>query len=474
MSKDIIISGSGQLAYLPSVGALCVVETDSNKILETSCIDPKEFTYKKKKYRGFIPWGEDNDIPQQVIEKIYKVPDVTAPLSLNIDLTYGSGIVYGKYVVDEKTGKRRFIPEYKNKKINEFFRNNDINGYWLEQATDLQTFYNCFPEVGLNGSRDKIVEINHKEAAFSRWEAMNPKTGKIENHFYWSEWGSKNNMDFDGDKEDDIAPLHVTPVLDPKRPLLDLNRRLGKVAGTDGKKTKTPKTDFRYIVPVTFPTPGKTYYQKPYWYSIFEHWYDFVKLIPEFKKSLVKTMMTIKYVVKIDEGYFPSIFTEEKITDEKKQAARVKLEYENINEFLADPKNSGKAIITKSKTTPDGKVIAMMSVEAIKNEISGGEYLKDIEQGSNMISYAMNTHPSLIGAAPGGNKSINGTEARELFIIKQARMKPYRDRLLRPLYLIRDFNDWGADIEFEIMNLELTTLDKGTGAVKSVGNEQTE
>lgn len=471
MSAKIIMSGKGDVAYLPSVGAFCVVETDSDKILKTSCKDPKEFKYKGKEYRGVVPWGEDNDIPQQVIEKIYQVPDVTAPLSLNIDMTYGSGIVYGKYQVDEKTGKRRFIPEYTNKEINEFFLNNDINGYYLEQSTDLQTFYNNFPEIGLNGAYNKIVEINHKEAAFSRWEVMNPDTGKIEHHFYWSEWGS-GKIDFDGDKDEDIAALQVTPVLDPKRPLLDLNRRLKKAAEADGKKRKTAAKDFRYIVPVTFPTPGKTYYQKPYWYSIFEHWYDFVRSIPEFKKSLVKTMMTIKYVVKIDKNYFESIFIEEKITTDKDKAARVKKEYENINDFLSDPKNAGKAIITRSETTPDGKVIQMMSIEAIKNEIVGGEYLKDIEQGSNMISFAMGVHPSLIGSAPGSNKSINGTEARELFIIKQARMKPYRDRLLRPLYLIRDFNKWGDDIEFEIMNLELTTLDKGTGAVKSVGNEQ--
>jgi len=470
-TNEIIFSGAGDIAYLKNTAALVITETDSDKILKSSDKDPEEVEINKTKYRGVAYWGEDNDLPMQVLDKIYKVPDVSAPLGFNIDLTYGDGIVYGKYQVDDKTGKRTFIPDYKNDEINEFFKHNDISGFFLEQVNDMRTFFNCFPEVILNGKRDKIVEINHKEAAYSRWEVMNPKTGKIENHFYWSHWG-QNDSSIEGDEDKDILPPEVTKVLDGKRPYADLMRRLGKLEWLDdGKKKETDKNVFRYIVPVQFPTPGKSYYQKPYWYSIFEHWYDFVRSIPEMKKSLVKTMMTIKYVVKLHADYFPSIFATEKITDEKKQAERKLKEYENINKFLSGPENAGKAIITTYKTTPDGKEIVWMQVEAIDNKFTGGEYIKDIEQGSNMISFAMGVHPSLIGSAPGSNKSINGTEARELFIIKQALMKPYRDRLLRPLYLIRDFNGWDPDIHFEIMNLSLTTLDQGTGATKSVGQE---
>lgn len=469
-TKEIMFAGLGDIAYLKNTAALVITESGSNGILKTSSKDPQEVTINKKKYRGVAPWGENNDLPMQVIEKVYKVPDVTAPLGFNIDLTYGDGIVYGKYLVDEKTGKRTFIPKYDDQVINDFFRDNDIAGYFLEQVTDMRTFFNCFPEIILNRNRDKIVELNSKEAAFSRWEVMNPDTGKIENHFYWTNWGS-GDQNINEDKKKDIPQPEVSPVLDGKRPYLDLMRRLGKMPDNDGKTTESSKNEFRFIIPVSFPTPGKSYYQKPYWYSIFEHWYDFVRAIPEFKKSLVRTMMTIKYVVKLHEDYFPSIFEDEKITTDEKKKARVIAEYENINKFLSGPENAGKAIVTKYKTTPDGKEITWMQIEALDNKFQGGEYLKDIEQGSNMISFAMGVHPSLIGSAPGSNKSINGTEARELFIIKQALMKPYRDRLLRPLYLIRDFNKWDPEICFEIMNLSLTTLDQGTGAVKNVGNE---
>jgi hypothetical protein len=74
----------------------------------------------------------------------------------------------------------------------------------------------------------------------------------------------------------------------------------------------------------------------------------------------------------------------------------------------------------------------------------------------------------LIGSTPGKNKTINGTEARELFIIKQQLMKMYRDRLLMPLYIVKAINKWPDDIFFRIPNLELTTLDNGTGSIKTL------
>jgi hypothetical protein len=109
----------------------------------------------------------------------------------------------------------------------------------------------------------------------------------------------------------------------------------------------------------------------------------------------------------------------------------------------------------------------MISIEPVKSEkAAGGDYIEDSEEVSNIIAYAMMVNPSMIGPSPGKNKTINGTEARELFIIKQALLKPFRDRILRPLYLIKAINKWPADLHFSIPNVELTTLDnEKTGSV---------
>jgi len=99
----------------------------------------------------------------------------------------------------------------------------------------------------------------------------------------------------------------------------------------------------------------------------------------------------------------------------------------------------------------------------------GGEYIEDSEEVSNMMCYGMGVHPSIIGSAPGKGKSINGTEARELFIIEQALMKMYQDTTLEPLYFAKAMNNWPKDIYFSVTNCQLTTLDQGTGATKNTG-----
>lgn len=54
---------------------------------------------------------------------------------------------------------------------------------------------------------------------------------------------------------------------------------------------------------------------------------------------------------------------------------------------------------------------------------------------------------------------------------KQAMMKPIRDLLLQPLRIVKEVNGWNPDIDFIIPNIMLTTLDRGTGAVKQIGNQ---
>ena len=128
--------------------------------------------------------------------------------------------------------------------------------------------------------------------------------------------------------------------------------------------------------------------------------------------------------------------------------------------------NAGQTIITFQKKDPTGQPYPMIKIESIRNEVKGGEYIEDSEEASNIIHYGMMVQPSIIGPSPGKNKTINGTEARELFIIKQAILKPFRDRILKPLYLIKAINRWPDDLHFAISNIELTTLDNDkTGSV---------
>jgi hypothetical protein len=240
------------------------------------------------------------------------------------------------------------------------------------------------------------------------------------------------------------------------------------------KKTRggeKPDTDRRrFIMPLRIPTPGSNYYSWAYWHSIFESgWFDFACAIPEFKAAKIKNEMSIKYVIYLAEDYFMKIFAEENITGDAEKKARKTLEFKNLQEFITGSVNAGKSMISYVKYSHDGKELRRIKIEILNTKKEGGEYLEDSEEVSNIMSYALDVHPSLIGSTPGKNKgSFSGTDKRELFTIKQALMKPVRDILLKPLYLIKKFNNWPKDIFFVIPNIALTTLDDGKGKEKVI------
>lgn len=452
-TSQVYTSDSMEFAYISGVQAAIVME-DSTHVFEKPSSDP--VIIKNKGNRGFVPWGDSNNLPNDVRNKVGKSEMLSSNLLFNNQVMYGSGLEFGEIYTDDK-GMKKFRPK-EFSEVREFFKYIDVSHFLMKQITDMNFFFNCFPELLLNKER-KVVAISSKDATMCRWESMNPQTGYIENLFYSAKFAEGETPE-----ENDVS---IIPVLQDDNPILDAMIRTGKLPDNTGK-TKDKKED-RFIVPVNFPTPGRLYYQKPYWYSLFESgWYDFAVSIPEYKKYLMQNQATVKYHIKIHRTYFKEIFAREGITEPAKQKERIQKEYTNLKEFLQDVQNTGKSIISYVDYNGKGVAEDMLKIEVIDDKFKGGEYLEDSEEASNILSYAMGVHPSMNGSSPGKNKSINGTEARELFIIKQALMKPFRDILLRPFYVIKALNGWPDELEFSISNLVLTTLDNGTGSQKII------
>ena len=263
--------------------------------------------------------------------------------------------------------------------------------------------------------------------------------------------------------------LIATPLLDRQTPLLDLKMRMGLAPNDKGEKIVGKER--RFIHNLRISTPGRFYYSHPYWWSVFASgWYDFSSAIPVFKKSLIKNQMALRYIVYIQESFWEKLFASEGIVKDDEKKARKEKFLKDMNDFLAGEENAGKGFVShfrydRVKGFEEKDII----ITPLESFFKGGEYIEDSEEVSNMMCYGMGVHPSIIGSAPGKGKSINGTEARELFIIEQALMKMYQDATLEPLYFAKAMNNWPKDIYFSVTNCQLTTLDQGTGATKNTG-----
>lgn len=464
--KDLIIdfaNGFSMVTLKDNAVAAIINKPSSQEMFSKPDADPVKKKASDSKDYMVVPWGSDNDLPQQVIAKIGKSPDLSSNLFFNTQLGYGSGIMPVKIAAGtDNSGeiKMSYTPVLENKEINLFFENNDINGWLLEQLTDLNFFYHGFSSLLLNNEASasrKVVEIRHRDASFCRWEQMDEK-GVIKNCLYSALWN-------DGDQKDkDITAI---PALDFFNPTLDLKRKIGREVYPDAKIVDSGKSEF--IISTNLPSPGRSYYRKPPWYALIESgWYDFAILIPEFKKAILNNQMLIKYMVYLDEKYFERIFQDEGLKTDKEKKTRVKKEYKDIQDYLSGAKNAGKAAFGRIRYMgQDGKERKDVIIEVIDHNLKGGEYIDDSEEVSNILAYGSGVHSSLIGSHGKGG-TINGTESRELFIIKQAIMKPIRDRILKPLNVIKAINKWPDEVYFIIPNLVLTTLDSGTGSKKVI------
>jgi len=133
-----------------------------------------------------------------------------------------------------------------------------------------------------------------------------------------------------------------------------------------------------------------------------------------------------------------------------------------VKNFLTGLENSGKLWITGFYVDQKGNEVKMVRINVIDTSKEGGDWIEDSEEASNMICYADNIHPTLVGATPGKNKSnFSGSVQRELFTMKQALEKPYHDILLESLFVIKEYNEW-TDFIYDIPVITLTTLDKGS------------
>ncbi len=418
---------------------------DSKRVFDYEEANPIK---AKEGFLGYVPWGSDNELPYTILEKVRNDESMSSNMWFNINTAYGRG-----FTATNEDGSKIVAPD-----IKKFFRRNNMVKFWSEQFTDIKHFFFSVFVIILDNEGNRIVQIRHKEAINCRFETCNDN-GDIE-HVFYADWKNK-------PKDDAIDAF---PLLDMDDPVGDLMVRLGKEEDPSTGKKEEPTKDRIFAIVNRIPTAGEKYYPFPAYAATFNSgWYDIKQMIPVAKKAKMKNGMFLRYIVYLHKDYFAKLYDAEKITDPQKRKERQTQEITNIKSFLSSEENAGKQWTSSYYIDPNGQEIKMVKIERIDKDKEGGDWIEDSEEASNIVSYAMSVHPSLVGSSPGKNKSINGTEARELFTMKQAMERLTRDLMIQPFYMLNDVNGW--DLEYDIPDLMLTTLDQKTDA-KEVSTKQ--
>lgn len=434
-------------------------DADSSAIFDEDSMETSIPCTVGGKTYNYIPFGSDNLLPYHIISHIGRSSVLSENKLFNILACYGMGLHYN----DIETKAPTTDPA-----IRQFMMHSSMQKFFLEQATDIKYFYFAVCAVVLNRAGNRILAVRHKEACHCRFEKA--KNGKIE-HVLYANW--RNSISPDS--------VEVLPLLDLTDPQGDLQERMGLDARDGGMKQRgMPKTKDRVFAVVTrFPTPGCQYYPVPYYTALFrDGWYDISRLIAIGKKSKLRNHASIPYLVEVAEKYWENLFRTENITDPTKKRERMIEEKNNIKNFISGIKNSGKLWVSGFYTTPDGKEVHLVKITRIDTSKDGGDYSGDIAESNNIMCYADNVHPNLVGATPGtGQMNNSGSDKRELFTLKQSLETAFHNLMATVHWIMIYFNKWDDLVYPDVPLLMLTTLDENKDA-KQVstniqGNEDT-
>ena len=426
--------------------------------------DVHGYTVTPKNMNGkqieFMPRGGGNFVPLDIIRKAGRNVTVSSNLDFKTSIAYGEGVqVLRRYRGPDRKIHVDEVLRSEAPEVFDFLEMNDINRLILELINDLRIFSDAYVEYIFDRDKSghRLVQLRSREACFSLISKMD-ETGHVRYHGYCDDW-ERHSM------TDTIA----TPLLDRNIPLYDLKRHMGMVPNDDG--LVKPTGERRLIQMLSLPTSGRFYYSHPYWWSIFDAgWYDFSNSIINFKKALIHNEMVPRHIVYIKDSFYERLYKDHAAdTDEKKKEVRKKF-LNDLDSFLAGEENAGTSLLSRFEYNQmKGGEMKDIIIDEIDQRQKGGDYIEDSEESSNVLCYGMGVHSSILGNSPGKSKSINGTEARELFTIQQALSKYLQQLVVQPLYYAKAMNGWEEDIEFAIANLQLTTTDANSGAVKQKG-----
>ncbi|GAB4042197.1 hypothetical protein [Spirosoma litoris] len=399
---------------------------------------------------GIMPWGEDNNFPQTIIDLYNQDPIIPKTLGNQAAMLMGRGIMPVQQTLGPD-GKEINTP-INDPEIWAFLRSPGVRQYLRQGSSDLLWFFNVFPEFILSKNRKQIVQLTAKQAAYSRYSAVNQE-GRCEKVFLSANWPSASITDEFTTGVSTLDPLNW-----------------------DRVNWTRNHADYKFIYPLSYPTPGKSFYSLAHHDSIrTSNWLDVHLAIPQFKKFLMQNQMSIKYHIKVDKEFWPEL-KGRKVWDNataEQQLAWKKEWLLSVEKNLTDVTKTGNSIMTE--TTFDqqkGVMIDHIQIVPVTDLMKDGKFIDDSMEAAAKIFYALGTDPTLPGFASdkmGGN--MGGSSKREAWLIALALMNPYRDLMLEPLDFISEFNGWSArydNLTYLFRDTVLTTLDQGKGTQKVV------
>lgn len=431
-------------------------------------------------------WGEDNRFPQNIENQMSYFGIGKSALDWKARALFGGGIIPGRiadYTDDGKTEVFKPLTRAEGKDVYAFLEQRSMFRFWMEFFQDWTWFGNCFPETILSADGKKITGFVHQESCDVRYKQMND-AGEINTAYLSKMWGTTASQFARFDPQKKILgilenPMQLTAIDNKFLKVLDcidmydqvdsLKTIADRLVGSKGLKGLKSA-----ILPVNYPSPNKTYYQVAYWDGArLGGWIEIACKIPSLIKLFLQKGLKVQNHIEIPKSYFEDKYGKEiwKGFDEDTKKLHKGNLLKEMDVFLTSDKASFSTFISFFDYDNHNKTeFNRIKFTPIESKYSVDKELITTSAADLQFLAAAQVHPTLFGAGTigTGTHRSGGSDQREAFIIYNAMLTLERQVALEPLYLARDYNQWGDDIVFRIRDTQLTTLDQNTGSKKII------
>jgi hypothetical protein len=414
------------------LGQKSLLVTNVAQKLPTEQVNPREIKTKK-----WAPWGSDNKYPQRVIKEISDVSLVSPILDWKARALYGNGLAYGILKIDEETGKETFLRKF-DPEIEAWLEATDAMQYLMEASHYFYHFYNIFPEMIQSIDGKRIVYLSCLESTDVRWkrrEIDGKNKGIITKAYVNPDWNQIAN-------ESDMDIIDV------------LNTRMDPLGAARQWKNK------KFIYPISYPTPGRSYYQNAPWHVLLSTWLPLARKIPAFKQALLDNQLAIKYLIIVPDWWWSWKYPDFNKKSEKERLALVQKEVKDFNSFMSGAENAGKSMMMVSKSDDGAHKYKDWDIKVIDDKFKEGIYLEDSQEADAHIYKNLNVDPTLFGAGAGKNSQStgSGSDKRVAWNNYIIMTKPHQDIILKPLHFIAKYNGWADRLQAQTPNSKFTFM----------------
>lgn len=392
--------------------------------------------------KDYQPWGDDNMWPVKTRQKLQDSTTAFPLITKAACLMFGKGLVYYK---ETRNGNEKTIDWSPIPDVDEFLMNNNVNYLLLERLMDHKTYGNMFAELILNEKVDKVVNIYHKEAEFTRFGSI--KDDKVVDVKYLSDWSK--------------AASDASPI--PFCMRRDQNPTSILTAFKSSKK---------FVIHSCLPSPGSTLYAKPPHFGLVKPggWLDYANGIPVIMNAINDNAMLLRFHVQIPASYWTSVNSDFNNLPEDKKNQIMNDEFTKMEDFLKGSKNAAKNFYTHFGIDPiTGKELPGWKITALDDPIKRDQFLTSVQEADIQTARAIMLDVSLAGIQPEGGKMGGGSGSDKRVAYTNSVSMSYAESMavLEPLYLVKMINGWDPALKFAFEYDIPTTLNEDKSGVKN-------